>query len=1068
VNRVGIEFDGASRGAVTAAKQTQEALQAVGRTASREGRNMAVFGGGVRDAERDVGKLSRGALAGSGIFRSFGRSLAFASAGFIGGYGITAAVRGAANELSESVRVAAQTRQALRSTGGQANVTARQIDQLANSLLQKTGVDDEAIKSGENLLLTFTRVRNEAGKGNDVFNQTTRAALDMSAVLGQDLQSSVLQLGKALNDPVTGMTALRRVGVLLTKDTQEQIKTLVQHGKLLEAQKIILREVTTEFGGQAAAQERAKGGIDVLRESVRNLSADFLRGLLPSVRQLIGSLQRSVNEFASNKQAQARFRDTVIGVAKAIGQVIGVIRTVVGLLGGLKNTLVVLVGAWAGFKAAGIASALAVRAANIAAAFGVSTAWKAALVSTGWGALAIAAGIAASYIITHWSKVKGWFATFWDYLKRTGNAAFAALKEIARAAVYAILQYATAAIRGLLKAASYLPVVGGKAKAALNEINDYLRKWKPDFANVRDAFAAGGASAGRAFNTAAQQAMTSYAYTAQQHGATVLRRSGTVIPATGGQTTRGSTGPITPGLAAVERLTGARVNDDFATSGHAKHSYHYRGQAADLAVDRGVWNKLFAHRQLFAELFGPWGLYHYGVRFFDATLQRQHMDHIHVAYTGGPEAVTKALSGRGGGAGPRLVIPGGGGAGGSVPTAPAAAVAGAAAGAGSSAARTAGGSLAPVFGAITSGLSKGVNQISQATRTQIGKWKKTLTSQIEQANEEAKRAFERTFSAATTTVFRQFDRVTELHVRDFNRQTEQALTQMRRGFEQQLAAFDAETQRGLARLAAPAETPAERALRQFREARDAEQRAKERADAIAAGDTERLRQLDLDDQERALQQAADASRKAADEQAAARQAAYQQQRDQLRQALEDQEALREQAFQDQRDAELQAWQEHRDDQRTQLQNDLDDWQAWIDAKKKSWAEFIAWLLAQGFTGISAPSVQRHAPTQIFPPSVAPGAAGQIPIRGPFQAGGKVGGAYIGREDTVLAQLTPGEYVIDRRLTRALEDVIVNGSRTGGDRPIVVEINLDGRRFARAVARPMDEQLDRRISYQVER
>jgi hypothetical protein len=125
--------------------------------------------------------------------------------------------------------------------------------------------------------------------------------------------------------------------------------------------------------------------------------------------------------------------------------------------------------------------------------------------------------------------------------------------------------------------------------------------------------------------------------------------------------TKGVTGPITTGLKAIETLTGARVLDDFATTGHAgqpggkpsasgKTSYHGFGQAADLAPDPSVWAKLYANRGAFAELFGPWGLYHYGVQFYDAALQKDHETHIHVAYTGGPQAITKMLSGGGGGA----------------------------------------------------------------------------------------------------------------------------------------------------------------------------------------------------------------------------------------------------------------------------------------------------------------------------------------------------------------------------------------------------------------------------------
>ena len=87
--------------------------------------------------------------------------------------------------------------------------------------MKKTGIDDEAIQSGENLLLTFTNIRNEAGKGNDVFNQATETMTDMSVALGQDMKSRRRQLGKALNDPIKGITALSRVGVSVHRGPEE-------------------------------------------------------------------------------------------------------------------------------------------------------------------------------------------------------------------------------------------------------------------------------------------------------------------------------------------------------------------------------------------------------------------------------------------------------------------------------------------------------------------------------------------------------------------------------------------------------------------------------------------------------------------------------------------------------------------------------------------------------------------------------------------------------------------------------------------------------------------------------
>ena len=156
-------------------------------------------------------------------------------------------------EAEEAQKVGKLTEQVIKSTGGAAKVTADHIGELAGKISAKTGIDDEAIQSGENLLLTFTKIRNEVGKGNDVFDQATMVVTDMSKALGQDMKSSSIQVGKALNDPVKGITALSRVGVSFTAGQKAQIKNFVKTGDVMSAQKVILKELNTEFGGAAAA-----------------------------------------------------------------------------------------------------------------------------------------------------------------------------------------------------------------------------------------------------------------------------------------------------------------------------------------------------------------------------------------------------------------------------------------------------------------------------------------------------------------------------------------------------------------------------------------------------------------------------------------------------------------------------------------------------------------------------------------------------------------------------------------------------------------------------------------------
>src|SRR3954452_22869841 len=194
---------------------------------------------------KDIEKVGRGSAAATLGFRGLGRSVAFASGWFIGGAGLAAGAKAAFDEMGDAQKVAAQTAAVLKSTGGVAGVTARNVNTLATSLMNLSGVDDEAIKSAQNLLLTFTNIRGQA------FQPATRAALDMSVALGEDLQTAALQVGKALHHPIRGIPALRRAGVNFTAGQQTMIRTLVSSGQTMEAQRIILHELTKEFGGSA-------------------------------------------------------------------------------------------------------------------------------------------------------------------------------------------------------------------------------------------------------------------------------------------------------------------------------------------------------------------------------------------------------------------------------------------------------------------------------------------------------------------------------------------------------------------------------------------------------------------------------------------------------------------------------------------------------------------------------------------------------------------------------------------------------------------------------------------------
>lgn len=182
--------------------------------------------------------------------------------------------------FSESQDVMAQTNAVLKSTKSVAGVTADEVTRLAKSLQGVTRFSDETIQSGENLLLTFTNI------GKDIFPQATETMLNMSQALGQDVKSSAIQLGKALQDPILGITALRRVGVNFNDAQKEVIVNLVNTGRAAEAQKLILKELQVEFGGSArAAGETFAGKLDILKNKFNDVQERIgeliLKALVP-------------------------------------------------------------------------------------------------------------------------------------------------------------------------------------------------------------------------------------------------------------------------------------------------------------------------------------------------------------------------------------------------------------------------------------------------------------------------------------------------------------------------------------------------------------------------------------------------------------------------------------------------------------------------------------------------------------------------------------------------------------------------------------------------------------------
>ncbi len=386
-------------------QQTASELRRVGtstRLAANESQNLAR---NVRTAETAVGRYSRGVVAATVASTGFFRAVSFASGAFLVGAAVGATIGAAVQEFRQMTVVGAQTAAVLKATGESANVTAGQVDALAQSQLKLTGTDDELVKQAENVLLTFRGIRNEVGAGNDVFTRSVKAVQDISSVFGTALTGSAVQLGKALQDPIRGVTALRRSGITLSQSQRDLIKNLVETGRTFTAQKIILGEVERQVGGTAEAiGQTLPGRLAILRESAKNSLGEFVKRLSES--------QDAAKGFSETTGGVGDAFKAIIPPITAAGKALGLSVTQaekLGVLRPLVKTVTLLAVSFGAVKlalgVASAASALYTRATTIQTAASIAAGEAAEFEALKLGETAVAARAAGASAAASASRV---------------------------------------------------------------------------------------------------------------------------------------------------------------------------------------------------------------------------------------------------------------------------------------------------------------------------------------------------------------------------------------------------------------------------------------------------------------------------------------------------------------------------------------------------------------------------------------------------------------------------------------------------------------------------------------
>ena len=174
--------------------------------------------------------------------------------------------------------------------------TAGEIAKWATALQRKTAIDDDSIKAGTAQLLTFQRMREGIGSTDAGLKRVMDTTAGLAKFWDKDFASASVMVGKALDSPVEGLTALGRVGIKFSADQVKVIKSLVDTGQTAKAQEMILAELGKQGGDaglkMATGSEKAAAAAAEAKESIGN-------ALVPALNALAKVITPVANAFAS-------------------------------------------------------------------------------------------------------------------------------------------------------------------------------------------------------------------------------------------------------------------------------------------------------------------------------------------------------------------------------------------------------------------------------------------------------------------------------------------------------------------------------------------------------------------------------------------------------------------------------------------------------------------------------------------------------------------------------------------------------------------------------------------------
>lgn len=373
-----------------------------------------------------------------GVFNAVNKAAKLAIAG--AGVAVLSIAKIGLSEAMQAEKITAITDAVVKSTGGAANVSTEHVKGLANSLMQLSGVDDEAIQGAQNMLLTFTNIKNVGA--DNIFDQVSAAVLDMDMALTQgnstaeSLKGSAVMLGKAMQDPIHGMAALSKVGALNRDDMAKLKKSWGDNTPVLKQQADLLAALKVEFDGTAkAAGSTLAGSMNKVRQSFSNAAGEVMASLMPMLANLATWVSAHMPEIqAIMTSVLTRITNAIRTASHFIGEAIDFYREHKDIINALVPVLGALVGAIYVMQAAVKAYIVVQRVLNLVMAMNPIGLVVAALAVLGVALYQAWTKSATFRDIVHkvWARVKETVSSVLDFFRETIPATFKSVLDTAK------------------------------------------------------------------------------------------------------------------------------------------------------------------------------------------------------------------------------------------------------------------------------------------------------------------------------------------------------------------------------------------------------------------------------------------------------------------------------------------------------------------------------------------------------------------------------------------------------------------------------------------------------------